>query len=264
MKPLVVASGVSFGYHDDQPVLRKLDCQVEAGRCLALLGSNGAGKTTLMRLLAGLLRPTTGEVHIDGTSIQKLAADAKSRLIGMLPQRGPKANGYAVYEVVLMGLYSTMPSRGWESVREWRAVAEALNHLGVGDLKRRPFEELSGGEQRRVLLARALVSKPRLLLLDEPLASLDPGFGLELISTLQQLKRDGTGIIVATHHLGLADELSDNALLLRRGEVVASGLTNAVLTTETLNAAYGTTMFSHHRLTGWSAAIPWAAGLRHA
>jgi iron complex transport system ATP-binding protein len=142
-----------------------------------------------------------------------------------------------------MGLYATMPARGWEGRREWRAVARALRMVGAGHLARRPFAELSGGEQRRVLLARALVSAPDLLVLDEPLAALDPGFALEMTATLEAVKRSGTAMVVATHDLRLAARLADGIALMRRGQPLVRGPAAELLAGGPLNRTYGTTAF---------------------
>lgn len=253
--PLLRARNLSFGY-GDRSFLRGVSLEVEAGRCCALLGANGAGKTTLLRLLCGVLRPHRGDVELLGRSLGELDPRERARHLGFLPQATPSAGGFAVFEVVLMGMYSTMPARGWESVREWRAVVESLRRVGAGALLRRRFGELSGGEQRRVLLARAMVSRPAVLALDEPLASLDPGFGLELLEHLQRLKEEGTGMVVATHDLGLVQSLADHAVLLRRGRPLASGPTGEVLTSENLDSAYGTDAFGRRRATAGQAWLP--------
>lgn len=242
----LVAQRLAFGYRE--PLLRDVDIRVDGGECVALLGANGAGKTTLLRLLAGLLRPDGGAVCLDGTPLDKLAAAARCRQLGYLPQSIPSAPGFAVHEIVMMGLYSLLPARGWESQSEWLAVGRALRRVGARRLMRRPFDELSGGEQRRVLLARALVSKPALLLLDEPLAALDPGFALELEATLRRIKTDGVAIVVSTHRLSLVRALADRVVVLRQGQVIAQGSPDGVMTPELLDATYATDHFSRrHR-----------------
>jgi iron complex transport system ATP-binding protein len=241
MRPLLVAEQLAFGYRS--PVVAGIALQVRPGECWALLGSNGAGKTTLLRLLGGLATPHRGTVLLDGTPASLLRPRERARRIGILPQGLPRAEGYTVAELVLMGLYATMPARGWEGFSEWRAVARALECVGAKELLRRPFSELSGGEQRRVLLARALVSRPDLLLLDEPLASLDPGFALEMTALLARVKQGGTALVLATHNLPLALRLADGVLLLRRGSPAVAGPPEELLIPETLNAVYGTTAF---------------------
>lgn len=256
MSGFLSVNGLGFSY-GSEPFLAHVDLRVEAGEFLALLGSNGSGKTTLLRLLGGLLKPNSGEVSLGGCAIGDRSPAERARWVSFLPQRTPPADGFAAYEVVLMGLYPLLPSRGWESRREWRLVLDALRRVGASDFLRRPFGELSGGEQRRVLLARALVSSPRVLLLDEPLASLDPGFQLEFIEQLRGLKAEGTAIVAATHHLEMVWGIADRVLLLRRGEILRAGPTRSTLTPETLDATYGTDAFTRSG-TRWpsSLAVP--------
>lgn len=238
----LVASGVTFGY--DQPLLRDIDLRIEPGRCVALIGANGAGKTTLLRILGGLLQPQSGTVRLAGREITALSPSERTAALGYLPQRSPRAAGFAVHEMVLMGLYSLLPARGWEGRTEWLAVGRALRRVGAGHLLRRSFATLSGGEQRRVLLARALVARPAILLLDEPLAALDPGFVLEFTATLAELKAQGVALVVSTHRLSFVETLADAVVVLQRGEVLVHGDPAAVLKPELLNDAYGTDLFT--------------------
>jgi len=238
----LVASNVSFSY--DQPLLRDISLRIEPGQCVALIGANGAGKTTLLRILGGLLPPQSGTVTLAGREIAALSPSERTAALGYLPQRSPRAAGFAVHEMVLMGLYSLLPARGWEGRTEWLAVGRALRRVGAGHLLRRSFATLSGGEQRRVLLARALVARPAILLLDEPLAALDPGFVLEFIATLGELKAEGVALVVSTHRLSFVEALADTVVVLRRGGVLDHGDPAAVLKPELLNDAYGTDRFT--------------------
>lgn len=238
----LVASEVTFGY--EQPLLRDVSVCVEPGRCVALIGANGAGKTTLLRILGGLLPPQSGSVRFAGRKIASLSPAERTSALGYLPQRSPRAAGFAVHEMVLMGLYSLLPARGWEGRTEWLAVGRALRRVGAGHLLRRSFAKLSGGEQRRVLLARALVARPAILLLDEPLAALDPGFVLEFTATLAALKAQGVALVVSTHRLSFVEVLADAVLVLRRGKVLDHGDPEAVLRPELLDKAYGTRRFT--------------------
>lgn len=239
----LTAAGVGFAY-GPREVLRGVGLEVTSGECVALLGANGAGKTTLLRLLAGLDRPGSGSVALDGMPVADLGAAERARRIGYLPQLVPAGTGFAAYEIVLMGMYPLLPARGWESRREWMAVGRALRRVGAGGLLRRSFDRLSGGEQRRVLLARALVTRPAVLLLDEPLAALDPGFALELTDTLAALKRQGVALVVSTHRLALAHSLADRVAILRAGRTLVYGPPAAALDPAMLDAAYDTDRFS--------------------
>lgn len=232
----------------ERVLLDRVSWQVSDGDRVGLCGPNGAGKTTLLRLLAGLGRPDRGTITIGDVAAHELTAAERSRRIGYLPQRVPDDTGFAVYEMVLMGLYALLPARGWESRREWLAVARALRRAGALPLLRRPFDELSGGEQRRVLLARALVARPQVLLLDEPLAALDPGFAVELAATLRQIRDDGVAMVLATHRLSLARKLADRVVVLRCGGIIAEGDPATALTPEVLDLAYDTEHFGRQEL----------------
>ncbi len=247
----IEAAGVSFGYRT--PLFEALDLRLQPGECVVLLGANGAGKSTLLRLLGGLLVPRAGRVLVDGRPAASLAPAVRCRTFGYLPQRTPRAAGFDVYEIVLMGLYGLLPARGWESRREWSAVARALRRVGASHLLRRRFGELSGGEQRRVLLARALVARPRALLLDEPLAALDPGFALEFTDTLARVHAEGVTLLIATHDLAVARALADRVVMLRDGSLLAAGPPEQLLVPEWLDRLYGTHRFS---LAGGALAEP--------
>ncbi len=238
----LVASEVTFGY--DQALLRDISLGIRPGQCVALIGANGAGKTTLLRILGGLLTPQSGAVRFGDRGIASLSPAERTAAIGYLPQRSPRAAGFTVHEIVLMGLYSLLPARGWEGQAEWLAVARALRRVGASHLLRRSFATLSGGEQRRVLLARALVAKPAVLLLDEPLAALDPGFVLEFTATLAALKAQGVALVVSTHRLSFVRALADAVVVLQAGKVLDHGEPAAVLRPEVLNDAYGTNRFT--------------------
>ena len=250
---LLVGRDLTFGY--ETPLVQGIHLRVEPGRCLALLGANGAGKTTLLRLLGGLQAPQQGTVTIGDRPLLALDPRERAQRLGYLPQRVPPAAGFAVHEIVLMGLYPLLPARGWESDAEWSAVVEALARVGADDLLWRPFDELSGGEQRRVLLARALVARPPLLLLDEPLAALDPGFAVQLIDTLERIKSDDVGMVIASHRLELVSRLADRVLGLRHGREMAVGTVTEVLTGEVLNAVYGTGCFASGSIDGLHAGV---------
>jgi iron complex transport system ATP-binding protein len=238
----LIASDVSFAY--DVPLLRDVSLTVAPGQCVGLIGANGAGKTTLLRLLGGLLRPDAGAVRYGASSVDDLDSAARAKAMGYLPQRIPRAAGFAVHEMVLMGLYSLLPARGWEGQGEWLAVARSLRRVGAEHLLRRTFATLSGGEQRRVLLARALVGKPEVLLLDEPLAALDPGFVLDFTATLADLKAEGVALVISSHRLSFVEALADRVVVLRNGRVLQQGPPAEVMRPELLNATYGTDRFT--------------------
>ncbi len=191
MQQAITFSGVSFAY-DDIPVIEDVSIEVALGGFLLIVGPNGGGKTTFGKLMLGLLKPVCGSVHLfDRPPGQTL------RQVGYVPQISTAMSGFpiSVFEVVRLGLYG----RTGQTRREMaRSVAEALNRAGISHLAKRGFSGLSGGERQRVLIARALVSEPRLLFLDEPTANVDAQSRSGIHQVLQSLAGKTT-IVLITH-----------------------------------------------------------------
>ncbi|MDX3522725.1 energy-coupling factor ABC transporter ATP-binding protein [Streptomyces scabiei] len=222
---LVALRGASFAYEDGPVVLDGLDFEVCEGRALALLGRNGSGKTTLMRLLSGGLRPRTGELAVEGRPV---TYDRKGltrlRTTVQLVVQDPDDQLFAasVAQDVSFG-----PLNLGLSDTEVRArVDEALGALGIGALADRPTHLLSYGQRKRTAIAGAVAMRPRVLILDEPTAGLDPDGQERLLATLDGLRRSGTTVVMATHDVDLALRWADDAALLtpagaRTGPVAA-------------------------------------------
>ncbi|WP_149826607.1 energy-coupling factor ABC transporter ATP-binding protein [Streptomyces tailanensis] len=210
---LVALRGTSFAYEDGPAVLSDLDFEVREGRALALLGRNGTGKTTLMRLLSGGLRPRTGRLTVDG---QPVTYDRKGltrlRTTVQLVVQDPDDQLFAasVAQDVSFGpLNLGLPD---EQVRA--RVDEALAALDITALADRPTHLLSYGQRKRTAIAGAVAMRPRVLILDEPTAGLDPDGQERLLTTLDQLRRSGTTVVMATHDVDLALRWADDAALL--------------------------------------------------
>ncbi|MGW0712043.1 energy-coupling factor ABC transporter ATP-binding protein [Streptomyces sp. NPDC002643] len=210
---LVALRGASFAYEDGPTVLSALDFEVREGRALALLGRNGTGKTTLMRLLSGGLRPHDGTLTVDG---QPVTYDRKGltrlRTTVQLVVQDPDDQLFAasVAQDVSFGpLNLGLPD---EEVRA--RVEEALAALDIGALADRPTHLLSYGQRKRTAIAGAVAMRPRVLILDEPTAGLDPDGQERLLATLDQLRRSGTTVVMATHDVDLALRWADDAALL--------------------------------------------------
>jgi iron complex transport system ATP-binding protein len=231
--------GVSVQYPTaPTPAVADVTLQVRAGEVAALLGANGAGKTTLLRVAAGALRPTTGTVRIGGADIGSRSRRELARTVAFVPQSEATAWGFRVRDVVAMG---RAPHQGvWmrESAGDRDAIDEALARCDLTSLAERAVETLSGGEQRRASIARALAQHPRVLLLDEPAAFLDVRHRLGFYALLADAAaRDGIACVVAMHDLDAAARFASRAVLMRAGRVVASGTPDEVLTPERLAAA---------------------------
>ena len=214
-----------------RPAVRDVSLRVERGSFVGILGPNGSGKTTLLRLMSGTLDPQSGTVTLDGVSLAGLPRRAIARRVAIVPQETHLAFDYSVLEIVLMGRHPHLGTFELEGPRDIAIAREALGATGTASLENRPFTTLSGGEKQRVILAAALAQSGELLLLDEPTASLDLGYQLEMASLLARLSRERrVTMVLATHDLNLAASLCDRLVLLRDGRVLADGPTGDVLT----------------------------------
>ncbi|MCC6006588.1 MAG: ABC transporter ATP-binding protein [Rhodobacteraceae bacterium] len=194
-------------------VLEGVSLSVSPGEVLGLIGPNGAGKTTLMRAALGLVP------HHGRSSLARLAAEPRARAAAWLPQTREIAWPVTVEHVVGLG---RLPHRAGRA-EDARAVADALDRMGLSGFRERVATRLSGGEQARVLLARALAQEAPLLMADEPIAGLDPGHQLDAMHVFADLAREGRGVVVALHDLGLAARFCDRLALLSRGRLAAIG-----------------------------------------
>jgi iron complex transport system ATP-binding protein len=240
---LLQAVDVSFGYglrHGPaEGVLHEVSVSVADGGLLGILGPNGSGKTTLLKVLGGLVKPAAGRVLIDGSDIGALSRREVARRLAVVPQETRLAFDYTVLEVVLMGRYPHLAPFELEGQDDVAISREALAATGTADLADRPFDTLSGGEKQRVVIASALAQATRTMLLDEPTASLDPGYQVEVAGLLRRLNGErGVTMIVATHDLHLAAGLCRELVLLRGGRVLAAGPTADVLTKDAVRALY--------------------------
>jgi iron complex transport system ATP-binding protein len=231
---------VDFGY-GDAPVLRGASLHVDAGELVCIVGANGAGKSTLLRLAAGLLIPQRGTVRCFGEdpAVQRRAELA--RRVSFLPQEYRLTFPFTVAEVVLMGRYPHQP-RGLislESARDVERARAAMRRCDVDALAGRRFDELSGGERRRALLAQAFCQETELVMLDEPTASLDPAHAMSVFEALRAETRErGASAVAVTHDLNLAARYADRIAVLAGGRAAATGSPAEVLRSPELAAAF--------------------------
>jgi iron complex transport system ATP-binding protein len=242
--PAVTLDGVTFR-HDGRAVLQSLTLHLPAGQLVGIVGPNGAGKSTLLRLVAGLLSPSQGVVRCFGADPRAAPRRRVARQLAYLPQDQRHTFAFSVSEVVLMGRYAHGRGGflGLETAADLRAAAAAMARCDVLPLRDRRFSELSGGEQRRVLLAQALCQEAGLLLLDEPTASLDPGHAIALMrEVVSETRQRAVTAVVVTHDLNLAIQHVDRLLLLHHGQLAGDGAPVAVLSTPAASAAFGVAM----------------------
>ncbi len=220
--------------------VRGVSLEIARGGILGILGPNGSGKTTLLRLLAGLIKPASGRVLLSGRPLAALSRRQVAREIAVVPQETRLAFDFTVLEVVLMGRFPHLGAFQLEGDEDARLAREALDDTGTGHLAGRMFPTLSGGEKQRVIIAAALAQAASVMLLDEPTASLDPGYQIEIAALLRRLNaRRQVTLAVATHDLNFAASLCTGLVLLRQGRLAAAGPTAEVLTREHIRGVYG-------------------------
>jgi manganese/iron transport system ATP-binding protein len=215
-------------------VLEDLTLQVESGLRVAVVGPNGAGKSTLFNVLAGLLLPESGKVHVHGH------LPAQYLCLAYVPQSSQMDWSFpvSVRDVVMMGRTGQLGLLRWPGTKDTNQVQRSLERVKLEALAHRQISELSGGQKQRMLIARALAQEANLLLLDEPLAGLDLPSQDQILSLLKDLKQEGLTVLFATHDLELASEHFDRILLLNR-KLIAYGTRQEVLSVENLALAYG-------------------------
>jgi iron complex transport system ATP-binding protein len=248
---------VSYG---SRRALQGVTVTVEAGRMLGVIGPNGSGKSTLIRVLAWLRHPDAGEVRLDERPLGAISARERARRIAVVPQETHVAFPIRVRDLVLLGRSPYTSGFGWETAEDLRVVDEAMEQAQVSALAGRRLDELSGGERQRAVVARALAQEPRILLLDEPTASLDLRHAVLLLDLLRDLARGrGLAVAVVLHDLNLAAMYCDRLALLSEGRLHSVGPASEVLEYRDLCAVYGTELYvAPNDVTGQIVVLPLA------
>ena len=259
MPALLWADNVSFRYAAGAPlVVDGVTVRLADGALVGILGPNGSGKTTLLRLLSGTRRPSSGRVLLGDRPLDQLSRREAARRIAVVPQDTDLAFEYRAIEIVLMGRHPHLSVFAVEGPDDLRIAEDALAATGTSHLAQRPFHELSGGEKQRVVIAAALAQSAQLLLLDEPTASLDLGYQLDISALLLRLNQEhGVTMAISTHDLNLAASICRELVLMRDGHILAAGPTAAVLTPQHVKALYDVEADVHvHGETGHMTVVP--------
>jgi lipopolysaccharide export system ATP-binding protein len=219
------ATGVGKTYKK-RPVVRNVSIGLRRGEAVGLLGPNGAGKTTTFYMIIGLIRPDTGAIGLDGADITLLPMYRRARLgIGYLPQEASVFRGLNVEQNVMAALEVVEP----DADRREMMLDELLAEFGISHLRRTPALALSGGERRRVEIARALATQPAYILLDEPLAGIDPIAVNEIRDLVSHLKHRGIGVLITDHNVRETLEIIDRAYIMHDGQVLMEGRPHEVV-----------------------------------
>jgi lipopolysaccharide export system ATP-binding protein len=232
--PGLVATNVGKTYKK-RPVVRNVSISVQRGEAVGLLGPNGAGKTTTFYMIVGLVRPETGSIELEGADITTLPMYRRARLgIGYLPQEASIFRGLNVEQNVMAALEVV---EGRLDRRE-AMLDELLAEFGISHLRRAPSLALSGGERRRLEIARALASQPNYILLDEPLAGIDPIAVSEIRDLISHLKHRGIGVLITDHNVRETLEIVDRAYIMHGGQVLMEGAPHEVVAHEDVRRVY--------------------------
>ena len=239
---IITLRGINFSY-EKFPVLSDLSFSVKAGSFFVIIGPNGSGKSTLLKIIAGIISPQSGQVNISGKPLHHYSRKKMAKTISLVPQLISVDFPFTVLEVVLMGRSPHLGILGIEQEKDIHIAGQALQFTGVDHLANRKMSHLSGGEQQRVFIARAICQDTRIILLDEPTASLDLAHQVRVMDLMEKLKEEkGITVIMVSHDINLAAMYGENVLLLKKGTIVNSGPPNDVLNFKTLEETYGCTL----------------------
>lgn len=239
MDAQLTAEAIRFSY-EDTPVLHGIDLALDKGSLTGIIGPNGSGKSTLIKLLAGVLRPDGGRVRYAGSDLASLRRRQIARRISVVPQEVIFHFPFRVFDFVMMGRHPYQKLTPFESEEDFRIVAWALEQTGIETLKHRSVLELSGGEKQRTVLASALAQEAPVMLLDEPTASLDLRYQVQIHKILRRLAREKElTVLLVTHDLNLGSLFCDRLVMMNQGRIVADGTPAQVCTEQIVREHYG-------------------------
>ena len=247
----VRAEGIDFSYGDG-PVLRRVDLSLGRGELVGLVGPNGSGKTTLIRALSGVVKPQEGRVLLGADDVRGLKRRQIGRRVAVVPQGLHTPFGFRAYEMVMLGRTPHVRPLVGATQKDRDVVSDMMRLTATEELAERPFNDLSGGEQQRVVVAMALAQEPEILLLDEPVVHLDISHQVEILELIQSLNRErGLTVLATMHDLNLAALYFDRLVLLKEGRVRADGTPDKVLTEARINEVFSASVrVEPHPLTG--------------
>ncbi len=238
MNPAIQIKNLHFSYRDI-PVLKDISFSIKKGSFYIIIGPNGSGKTTLLKLISGIEKHEQGSIQVLDKPVLNYSRKSLARNVAFVQQKQPSDFSFTVFELVLMGRSPHLGILGVEQEKDIDIAKQAISFTGVDHLVHRKLDQLSGGEQQRVFLARAICQDPQIILLDEPTASLDLAHQIRIMDLMRKLMEEkGITVIMVSHDVNLAAMYGDDLLLLSKGRIIKKGLPKKVLTYQTLEKAY--------------------------
>lgn len=231
-------NNLTFSYNKDKPILDNLSLALDKGELCFLLGANGKGKTTLFKNILGFLEPKSGSILIDGKDIKGYKAKELAKTVAYIPQKSNLTFPYTVLSTVVMGSFASLTTLSSPHKKEEEKAIEILKQLGLEELKDKPIDKLSGGEQQLVMIARALCQNAKLLLLDEITANLDYANQLKIYTVLRGLAEKGYTILLSTHNPEAALNHSTRLIALDNGNITFSGTPEEAMKMDILSKLY--------------------------
>ncbi len=231
------AEDVGFSYGDFG--IKGVSLRVSPGEFVALIGPNGAGKSTLLKLIYGTLKPHKGRVLVDGNDVHRLSPRERAKILGFVPQNHVPTFPFKVLDFLLLGATPELGTFGAPGEKHKKRALELLKTFGLGEYAEKPYTSLSGGQMRLLLTARALMTSPNYILLDEPTSELDLKNALLVLQTVRKLTSEGVGVLLVIHDPNLAYLFADRLVLMKNGRILAHGKPDEVFDERLLSEVYG-------------------------
>lgn len=233
------ADKVISGY-DNKVIIQGIELEIPSNKISVIIGANGCGKSTLLKTLAKLIKPTSGEITLDGKAISKIPPKQLARVLGILPQSPVVPEGITVADLIGRGRFPHQSLLSGWSKKDYEAVAEAMEIMKITEFANHDIDELSGGQRQRVWIAMALTQQTDILLLDEPTTFLDITYQVEILDLLTDLNRKyGTTIVMVLHDINLSARYADYMFALQNGQLVSEGKPSDIITSALVKDIFG-------------------------
>ena len=235
----IKTENIKFGYYENE-ILKGINFEAESGKIYSIAGPNGSGKSTFLKNILKILKSSSGKIEVNEENINNIKGKKFAEIFGYVPQEGGYCKEFTVYDNIMDGRYRHFKMFGEAGSKDREYVERAMEMADVTKLKEKKIGELSGGEKRRVLIARGIAQESRFLIMDEPFSNLDIHHQLEISEVIEKIKKEEKrGVIMVVHDLNSAMQHSDEVMLIKDGNVFAFGEPKDVLSVENIKEVYG-------------------------